>query len=136
MFAEGPNGVTPTTSWWWLAVALPHSSTPFDLARTIGTSLAVLGAMLLLDRLVARSAPTRVLPDPEHRPDPARGRRVDDPDLLRPARRGHPARPDSDPWVLFLVQVVAALAVGAPVAAARRAWAAGDRRGEAGQCPW
>lgn len=47
----GPDGTTPTTTWWWLAVDSPHSSTPLDLARTIGVALAVLGVMLLLDRV-------------------------------------------------------------------------------------
>jgi len=41
-------GATPTDSWWYLAVATPHSGTTFDLLHTIGTSLAVLGACLLL----------------------------------------------------------------------------------------
>jgi uncharacterized membrane protein len=41
-------GVTPTDTWWYLAVATPHSSTPLDFAHTIGTSLAILGACLLL----------------------------------------------------------------------------------------
>ncbi len=43
-------GTTLTSTWWWLAVDAPHSGTPFDLAGTIGTALAVLGAMLLLAR--------------------------------------------------------------------------------------
>ncbi|HKY46354.1 MAG TPA: heparan-alpha-glucosaminide N-acetyltransferase domain-containing protein [Acidimicrobiia bacterium] len=41
-------GATPTDSWWYLAVATPHSGTSLDLLHTIGTSLAVLGACLLL----------------------------------------------------------------------------------------
>ena len=41
-------GSTPTDSWWYLAVATPHSGTTLDLLHTIGTSLAVLGACLLL----------------------------------------------------------------------------------------
>ncbi|WP_300015638.1 heparan-alpha-glucosaminide N-acetyltransferase domain-containing protein [Pseudonocardia sp.] len=41
-------GSTPTDTWWWLAVDIPHSGTPFDLVHTIGTALAVLGLMLLL----------------------------------------------------------------------------------------
>ena len=41
-------GTTPTTSWWWLAVAAPHSGTTFDLLHTMGSSLAVLGGCLLL----------------------------------------------------------------------------------------
>ncbi|SHJ96031.1 Protein of unknown function [Pseudonocardia thermophila] len=46
-------GTTPTWSWWWLAIAAPHSGTPFDLARTTGSALAVLGLMLLLARWAA-----------------------------------------------------------------------------------
>ncbi len=41
-------GTTPDTSWWWLTVASPHTGTPFDLLHTIGTSVAVLGLLLLL----------------------------------------------------------------------------------------
>lgn len=47
----GPAGTTPLTSWWWLAVDAPHSSTPPDLVHTAGVALAVLGAMLLLDHV-------------------------------------------------------------------------------------
>lgn len=47
-------GVTPTTSWWWLAVAAPHSGTTFDLAYTTGVAVAVLGVMLLLGRVLGR----------------------------------------------------------------------------------
>ena len=46
----GLFGTTPTGSWWWLAVAAPHTATPLDLAGTIGASLAVLGLCLLLIR--------------------------------------------------------------------------------------
>ena len=45
-------GITPTTTWWYLAVSTPHSATPFDLAHTIGTSLLVIGTCLLIARLV------------------------------------------------------------------------------------
>jgi Heparan-alpha-glucosaminide N-acetyltransferase, catalytic len=45
-------GTVPTDTWWWLAVEAPHTGTPFDLAHTTGTALAVLGAMLLLARAV------------------------------------------------------------------------------------
>jgi uncharacterized membrane protein YeiB len=41
-------GTTPTGTWWWLAVATPHTATPFDLAATIGSALAVIGLCLLL----------------------------------------------------------------------------------------
>jgi uncharacterized membrane protein len=47
-------GVTPTTSWWWLAVPAPHSGTTFDLAYTSGVAVAVLGGMLLLGRVMGR----------------------------------------------------------------------------------
>jgi uncharacterized membrane protein len=43
-------GTTPTDDWRWLLVAAPHTGTPFDLLHTIGTSLAVLGACLLITR--------------------------------------------------------------------------------------
>lgn len=43
-------GTTPTTSWWWLSIASPHTATPFDLAHTIGVAIAVLALMLLLER--------------------------------------------------------------------------------------
>jgi hypothetical protein len=42
-------GATPTDSWWYLAVATPHSGTSFDLLHTTGTSVAVLGSCLLLE---------------------------------------------------------------------------------------
>ena len=55
---ERRYGTMPTDTWWWLAVEAPHTGTPFDLAHTTGTALAVLGAMLLL----ARAAPAVVWP--------------------------------------------------------------------------
>jgi uncharacterized membrane protein YeiB len=44
----GLFGTTPADSWWWLAVAAPHTATPLDLATTTGSSLAVLGLLLLV----------------------------------------------------------------------------------------
>ena len=44
----------PTTSWWWLTIVAPHSTTPFDLLHTIGTSIMVLGLALMLGRLAPR----------------------------------------------------------------------------------
>ena len=45
----GMFGNTPTGGpWQWLLVVAPHSTTPFDLAQTIGSSLAVIGGCLLL----------------------------------------------------------------------------------------
>jgi hypothetical protein len=53
--AEGDfYGSVPTATWWWLVVDAPHSGTPFDLARTTGSALAVLGLMLLLARWAPR----------------------------------------------------------------------------------
>lgn len=46
----GPDPTLPTSTSWWLAVRAPHSSTPFDLAHTAGTSMAVLGLALLVVR--------------------------------------------------------------------------------------
>jgi uncharacterized membrane protein len=55
----GPAGVTPTTSWWWLATMAPHSTTPLDLVYTIGVGLAVLGICLVIGRTT--EAPLRPL---------------------------------------------------------------------------
>jgi hypothetical protein len=44
MFGNTPAG----GPWEWLLVVAPHSTTPFDLAQTIGSSLAVIGLCLLL----------------------------------------------------------------------------------------
>ncbi|PWJ56471.1 Protein of unknown function [Quadrisphaera granulorum] len=45
-------GATPTTTWAWLLVDTPHSATPFDLVGTTGSALVVLGAALLVGRVV------------------------------------------------------------------------------------
>lgn len=50
----GLGGTTSTSSPWWLALDVPHSSTPFDLLHTTGVALAVLGAGLLAGRVLAR----------------------------------------------------------------------------------
>ena len=42
--------VEQTGSWWWLAVAGPHSNTTLDMLHTSGTAAAVIGACLLLTR--------------------------------------------------------------------------------------
>ncbi len=44
----GLFGTTPPGTAWWLAVSSPHTATPLDLATTIGSSLAVLGLLLLV----------------------------------------------------------------------------------------
>jgi hypothetical protein len=48
ILAFGADGVTPTTTTWWLAVRSPHTGTPLDLLHTTGTAVALLGALLLL----------------------------------------------------------------------------------------
>lgn len=48
---QGRFGNVPTTTWWWLAVDAPHSTTPLDLLHTIGVALAVLGLGLLVARV-------------------------------------------------------------------------------------
>jgi hypothetical protein len=59
---EGLFGTTPTDDWRWLLICTPHSSTPFDLLHTAGTSLAVLGACLLAVRLLPAAARGIYLP--------------------------------------------------------------------------
>lgn len=44
----GAAGTLPTTSWWWLGVLAPHTTTPFDLTFTLGIALAVLGLSLMV----------------------------------------------------------------------------------------
>ncbi len=45
----GMFGNTPTGgAWQWLLVVAPHSTTPFDLAHTIGAALLVIGVVLLV----------------------------------------------------------------------------------------
>jgi len=41
----------PTSSWWYLALPAPHSTTPVDMVHTLGSAMAVLGAALLLSRI-------------------------------------------------------------------------------------
>lgn len=56
----GGDGRTPTSTWWWLAVDAPYTSTPLDLLGTTGTALALLAVMLLTAR-VARPLPRRLI---------------------------------------------------------------------------
>jgi hypothetical protein len=51
---RGLFGTTPTGDWRWLTVSAPHSGTTLDLVHTTGTALAVLGACLLLARVLPR----------------------------------------------------------------------------------
>lgn len=50
VMSVGWTGITPTDTGWWLATTAPHSSTPLDLAFTIGLSLVVLGVAILAGR--------------------------------------------------------------------------------------
>ena len=54
LLTHGLFGTTPTESWWWLTVVAPHSTTPFDLAQTIGSAMAVIGLCLLVSRPAPR----------------------------------------------------------------------------------
>ena len=45
----GPDSL-PTSTVWWLAIATPHTNTPLAIAASLGVSLAVLGALLLIAR--------------------------------------------------------------------------------------
>jgi uncharacterized membrane protein len=47
---SGWAGNVPTEPAWWLALDAPHTTTPFDLVATAGTSLLVLGLALLAAR--------------------------------------------------------------------------------------
>ncbi|NGN91613.1 DUF1624 domain-containing protein [Nocardioides sp. KC13] len=54
--SHGLYGQTPVDGGWqWLLVAAPHSSTPFDLAQTIGSSMFVIGAC----QMIALRLPSR-----------------------------------------------------------------------------
>lgn len=55
LLMQGPSGILPTSSPWWLAVDSPHSTTPLDLLHTIGVAMAVLGFAIILG-WIARSA--------------------------------------------------------------------------------
>ncbi|MBB5749036.1 heparan-alpha-glucosaminide N-acetyltransferase domain-containing protein [Micrococcus sp. TA1] len=46
--------VLPDTSWWWLAIATPHSNTPFAIASSLGMAMLVLGVVLLVARRFGR----------------------------------------------------------------------------------
>ncbi|MDH6464779.1 putative membrane protein [Micromonospora sp. A200] len=56
----GGDGSTPTSTWWWLAVDAPHTSTPLDLVGTTGSAIALLAVLLLAGR-VARPSPRLVI---------------------------------------------------------------------------
>jgi uncharacterized membrane protein YeiB len=60
LLALSERGTTPTellwdsnpvNSWWWLALRVHHSGTPLDMLGTLGSAIAVLGAVLLVCKL-------------------------------------------------------------------------------------
>ena len=54
--AAGMHGNVPADApWQWLLVVAPHSSTPFDVAQTLGSAVAVIGACCLLARLLPQA---------------------------------------------------------------------------------
>lgn len=61
MLTLGGDGTTPTSTWWWLAVNAPHTSSPFDLVGTTGAATALLGALLLLGHIAAPPVLRRVI---------------------------------------------------------------------------
>lgn len=54
--ADAAADALPATTGWWLAILAPYTSTPVTILHTLGTSLAVLGAVLLFVPLVGRAA--------------------------------------------------------------------------------
>lgn len=50
----GGNGSTPSSTWWWLAVDAPHTSTPPDMLGAAGCAVAVLGLLLLAGHVTHR----------------------------------------------------------------------------------
>ncbi|MCJ0907251.1 heparan-alpha-glucosaminide N-acetyltransferase domain-containing protein [Rhodococcus sp. ARC_M6] len=51
IISYGADGSVSSSTWWWLAVDGPHTSTPLDLLGTVGSSMAVIGAMLFLGHI-------------------------------------------------------------------------------------
>lgn len=44
----GPDPTLPTSTWWWLTISAPYSTTPPHLLHTLGAGLLVLGTALLV----------------------------------------------------------------------------------------
>jgi hypothetical protein len=66
ILAVGGDGTVPPSTWWWLAVATPHTSTTPDLLGTTGSAVALLGALLLAGHVrgTVASRPTRMILHP------------------------------------------------------------------------
>ena len=54
MLIWGPEDYLPTTSLWWQVIVAPYSTTVLEMVNTTGTSMAALGAVLLLARVIAK----------------------------------------------------------------------------------
>ena len=55
MLIWGPEDYLPTTSLWWQTILSPYSTTVLEMLNTTGTSMAALGAVLLLTRIAAKA---------------------------------------------------------------------------------
>lgn len=51
----GPSPELPTTTWWWLTVLAPYTSTPFEVFHSLGVAMAMLGAMLLIGQRAGKA---------------------------------------------------------------------------------
>lgn len=111
--STGMFGTTPTGPWEWLLVVAPHSGTPFDLAQTIGSAVAAIGACLVVLHVLpplARAA-TRVFFGAGTMTLTLYSLHV----VMRSRWVWPPEEPDTFRW-----HVLVLLAVGALYAAARR----------------
>lgn len=52
LLAFGADGITPTSTWWWLAVDAPHTGTPVNIVSTTGVALALIGVFLLVRHVI------------------------------------------------------------------------------------
>lgn len=50
----GSYGTVPTDTWWWLAVAGPHTGTPFDMLYTAGLAAAVIACCIAVCQRLGR----------------------------------------------------------------------------------
>jgi uncharacterized membrane protein YeiB len=53
--ADATDEGLPATTWWWLAIEAPYTSTPVTILHTLGIALVVLGAVLLLVPYLGRT---------------------------------------------------------------------------------
>lgn len=51
----GFDDTLPTSTWWWLSLITPHTSTPFSVLHALGCAMAVLAVCLLIMRRERRS---------------------------------------------------------------------------------